>query len=640
MRFFGKRSVVVATAAISGVVMLGVEQASAQYLFDRLFGGNNIRRVEREAPPEPQKVVIPKVASPQYYDYKVDALVRVNFGALIAAVNDARQPDEASAGQVIVAAVAEPGRDTPPIALPERAVQADAFATAIAKLSEFDLLAEKDIADAIVAFYGGRPDFVWVRDGKPSHRAEEALAVLAEAREHGLTAEQYTVPAIDRPAAEGEEIDTASRLAEFEMALSARVLRYVRDAHGGRVDPNRISGYHDFAPKTVDFGHVLEVLADTFAVRTYLEGWHPQNEAYAALRAELAELRKSEEKAIVVAPDTFVRPGGSTPEFAKLLAIIERDADAAFRAEFGPLLAEKAGAEIYSDDLVAVIKAAQEKAGVKPDGIIGPRTVAAIAGDSKADRVEKVRIALEQLRWLPSDLKQRHVFINVAEFRARYVEDGVEKLSMKTVVGMSSKQTFFFQDQIEYVEFHPYWGIPRSILVNTYLPKLVNDPGYLDRIGYEVSDGSGRRVPSSSVNWAAYGAKPPFDVRQPPGPKNALGEMKIMFPNRHAIYMHDTPEKYLFDRENRAYSSGCVRLEDPRAMAAAVLGWDRDRVVERLKGARGQEDLKVKVPVYVAYFTAWPDSAGTVNYVPDVYDRDAHMLKAMDKIDAVRSPGV
>jgi L,D-transpeptidase YcbB len=634
MRLFKTRNATVVIAALSGLAMLGVEQASAEYLFERLFGGRNVRRVEE---PAPKPVVIPKVSSPQYYNYKVDSLVKVDFGALISAIDDiATETDEASSGGVMLASIAEPGEASPAIPLPDSAT--GAFATAIGNLAEFDLFAEKDIADAILAHYSTRPDFIWVRDGKPSHRAEEALAVLAEARAHGLVPDEYAVPALDRPAAEGEEIDQALRLAEFEMTLSARVLRYIRDANGGRVDPNRISGYHDFALKTVDYGHTLDVLGDTFAVRTYLEGWHPRNQAYAALKAELAELRASEEKAIVVSPDLLLRPGGNSPEFAKLLQIIDRDADAAFREKFGELLAASAGTEVYSNALVPLIEAAQVKAGVKGDGIVGPRTVAAIAGDSKADRLDKIRIAMEQIRWLPSDLGQRHVFINVADFHARYIEEGAEKLSMRVVVGSRSNQTNFFQDEIEYVEFHPFWGVPRSIIVNEMLPKLLNDPSYLDRIGYLVTDGRGRRVSSSSINWAAHGARPPYDVRQPPGPSNALGELKILFPNKHAIYMHDTPAKSLFERESRAFSHGCIRLHDPRAMAAAVLGWDKEQVAERLKGSHGQEDLPTKFPVYVAYFTAWPDEAGAINYVPDVYNRDSYMLKAMDKVDDSRVP--
>ena len=133
----------------------------------------------------------------------------------------------------------------------------------------------------------------------------------------------------------------------------------------------------------------------------------------------------------------------------------------------------------------------------------------------------------------------------------------------------------FFYDEIEQVDYNPYWGVPQSILVNEMLPRLRRDPGYLDRAGYEVSDSKGRRIPSSAVNWGAYGSKIPFDVRQSPSEANALGELKILFPNKHAIYMHDTPQKALFKQDMRAFSHGCVRLADPRGMAAAVLGTTR-----------------------------------------------------------------
>lgn len=621
-------------AAIAALAIPGVPDASAQSLFERIFGGGiRERRVLDEQPTPPPA---PKVSAPSYYTYKADPLVAVNFKALVAA--HARQPQASVAvtGSVQLAS-AEAGGIALAGGAPEAARPNETFADAIASLGKIELYAEKDIAEAIVAHYATRTDFAWVKNGAPSPRALTALEVLGEAASHGLAVEDYAVSLPDTASFNTDE--TVRELARFEVTLTARVLRYVRDAHRGRVDPNRLSGYHDFAQKPLDYAAVLDAIdKDVIAPRAYLQLWHPQNQAYAALRSELEMLRGSMENAIVVAPDTFLRPGQSSPEFAKILQLIERDADAAFLAEHGAALTAAAGTEAYSQELVPLIKAAQQARGLKPDGVIGPRTVAAIAGNSKADRVSKVLVAMEQLRWLPSRLGERHVLINVPEFKARYVEGGEEKLAMRTVVGKTATQTFFFQDEIEYVEFHPYWGIPRSILVNKYLPKLYQDPGYLDRIGYEITDARGRQISSSSINWPAHGANIPYDVRQPPGPKNSLGEMKIMFPNRHAIYMHDTPDKYLFDKESRAYSNGCVRLQDPRGMAAAVLGWSRDEVATRLKGAHGQVDLTEKVPVYVVYFTAWPQADGAVGYSPDVYGRDAYVEKAMRRVDEVRAP--
>ncbi len=651
----------VSAAAVIAVLGTGVQPASAQGLLEALFGKNQHGRIQREVPPElvqpTPPPAPPRVTGPSYYTYKTDALVRVDFSA----IHPDRTDDQAmhapagiDAEPVGSTATAVPGApldvaSATPIVLTDETEPAQTDAAVereqeqaathqkltdaqIAALQGHELMAEKEAAEAIVSHYSQSPEFIWVADGQPSETARAALRTFEDAASHGLDPHDY---AVTLPAGADD-----AALARFEMELSARALRYVRDAQSGRVDPNRISGYHDFAPKELDRAAVLSALADSDDAAAYLEGFHPQNAQYRALRTELAALRKAAENDIVIAPNTVIKPGQTNPEFPKFLTLIDRQADEAFRAEHGEALTRSLGTDIYGQDLVPVIKAAQRAAGVGDDGVIGPRTVQAIAGDSKATRIHKVEVALEQARWLPSDLKDRHVFINTPSFTATYVEDGAEKLSMRTVVGTLSTQTYFFQDEISYVEFHPYWGVPRSILVNKYLPKLYSDPSYLDRNGFEVVDRRGRAISSSSVNWAQYGANIPYDVRQKPGRGNALGEMKIMFPNRHAIYMHDTPDKHLFERDNRALSNGCIRLADPRAMAAAVLGWDREAVTARLDRPHSRENLSVKVPVYVAYFTAWPDQAGKVAYFNDVYGRDDKVLTAIDKVEALRTSGV
>jgi L,D-transpeptidase YcbB len=206
---------------------------------------------------------------------------------------------------------------------------------------------------------------------------------------------------------------------------------------------------------------------------------------------------------------------------------------------------------------------------------------------------------------------------------------------MRVVVGTKENQTSFFKDEIEYVEFNPYWGVPRSILVNEMLPKLQRDPSYLDRIGYEVYTLNGKQISSSSVDWWGGGADR-VTVRQPPSEKNALGELKIMFPNKHDIYMHDTPQRDLFAKDVRAFSHGCIRLHQPREMAAAVLGTEMDTIEARL--ALGHNSLKLdqRVPVFVTYFTAWPGQDGKVQYFDDVYGRDTYTLKAMKATEDVR----
>ncbi|RWO50354.1 MAG: murein L,D-transpeptidase [Mesorhizobium sp.] len=628
MKFLGNKATVMPLVAIAATLAFGVPQAGAQGLFDMLFGGGVKHAPKGEFPPPPSKhKPKPKapasgggggarISSPSYYTYKADRLVRVDFSAL------APTPEPA----------------TPQDAAFVPSATGGAFREAVASLGDYELLAEPDIAKALIAYYSANPDFIWISGTSLNSRAQDAVRVLGEASSYGLTPADYTV---EVPAAGASTTDANAQLKElvrFEMALSARVLRYAHDAQNGRVDPNRMTGYYDFPAKPLDLQGVLRTLAHTQQVRTYLESRHPQNAEYQALRVELESLQASAENEIVVDPKLLLKPGETSPELPKLLTLIARNLDDEMGGAYGEILSRLATSEVYDPELVPVIKAVQQKAGMKGDGVIGPRTVATLAGTSKADKLLKVEVALEELRWLPSDLGSPRVFINQPAFTASYIDNGEEKLKTRVVVGRTTNQTSFFYDQIKQVDFHPYWGVPQSIIVNEMLPRLRSDPGYLDRSGYEVTDSRGKRIPSSAVNWGAYGANIPYSVRQQPSEANALGELKILFPNKHAIYMHDTPQKSFFQRDMRALSHGCVRLQDPRGMAAAVLGTSVDYIAEKLKHGHSTENVTRTIPVYVAYFTAWPDLSGKVEYFGDVYDRDSRLKQALDATEAVRSP--
>ncbi|MER9892723.1 murein L,D-transpeptidase [Mesorhizobium sp. M0119] len=630
MKLLGNKATVLPFAVAAAMLAFGAPKAEAQGFFDMLFGGGVKHAPPKGNFPPPPSKYKPKapaasgggggggaqISSPSYYTYKSDPLVRVDFSALSAAPEPATPQDAAF----------------------EPAATGAAFREAIAGLDGYDLYAEKDIAKALIAYYSANPDFIWVTGTSPSSRAQDAVRVLGEAASYGLTPADYTVEVPAAGESAGNADERLKELVRFEMALSARVLRYARDAQSGRVDPNRMTGYYDFPPKPLDMEGVLKTLAHTQQVRTYIESRHPQNSEYQALRVELEALQASAEDEITIDPNLLLKPGQTSPELPKLLTKIARNLDDEMGGAYGEVLARLATSQVYDPELVPVIKAVQKRAGMKGDGVIGPRTVASLTGTSKADKIQKVRVALEELRWLPSDLGSPRVFINQPAFTASYIDNGEEKLKTRAVVGRPTNQTAFFYDQIEQVDFHPYWGVPQSILVNEMLPRLRRDPGYLDRAGYEVVNAHGKRIPSSSVDWGAYGAKIPYGVRQLPSEANALGELKILFPNKHAIYMHDTPQKSFFQRDMRALSHGCVRLQDPRGMAAAVLGTSVDYIEDRLKHGHSTEDVTRKIPVYVAYFTAWPDLSGTVEYFNDVYGRDIRLQQALDSTEAVRSP--
>ena len=268
----------------------------------------------------------------------------------------------------------------------------------------------------------------------------------------------------------------------------------------------------------------------------------------------------------------------------------------------------------YNAELVKAVKDMQEQSGLRRDGIIGNRTLAALNGESGAEKVSKIILSLERLRWLPRDLKRKYVFVNQAFFETWMMEDGREIFRSDVIVGKPLHQTAVFTDEMEKVVLNPRWYVPRSIIYNEMMPKLYNNPYYLQDQGYEVLDVQGRQVDSASINWSQYGEKNiPYNVRQPAGPRNALGRVKFLFPNKHAIYMHDTPSRGLFKHKVRSLSHGCVRVQKPMEFAEIILkteGWSPSKIANAVATGQNQTvHLSSKIPVYLGYYTAWADAS-------------------------------
>lgn len=629
-----------ATLALgSAFVGVGADTAQAQGFFDRLFNPKYHRMQELRARDEllREKARTVRVSAPKFFTYKPDVWKSVSFAALaeVQTAAVAANGDQAGEGEGVAA-------DTAPAVLTEFDKARPAL-----KTLDFEMLPE--VADALKTFYREHPDFLWIEDGNANSRALSAKMALADADKEGLDPDDYEVdlPSFERAAPEtvsaddaGPNLEREKALMTFELSFSSAVLTYVLDAERGRIDPDRISGYHDLPRREVDLVAVLEKIKSMDDLEAYLVSRNPQNPQYAALKKELARLRAEDEAEdqIVIAPGTFLKAGGSSPEMKNIVAAIRKNGSNELKERNADALAAYAGEELYSPELVAMVKDFQKENRLSADGIIGKNTIKAMVGETNVAKIAKVKLAMERRRWLPVDLGARRVFINQPAFTATYYEPGTEPLSMRVVVGKKSNQTNFFYDKIRLVEYNPYWGVPYSIIVNEMLPKLAQDPSYLDRAGYEVTTVSGQQVSSSSVDWYAVASKQQsINVRQYPGSSNALGQVKIMFPNKHHIYMHDTPSKSLFNKDVRAFSHGCIRLQDPKAMAAAVLGKSKDYVTGRInQGQNAQEDVTGDIPVYISYFTAWPNDDGTIGYFDDIYDRDMYLLKALDITEKTR----
>lgn len=609
---------------------IGATSASAMTLMDFIRGGqgrqqstqvsapvpvNPVQTLDAAQPPR-VKQPLPTVDAPKYYTYKADQM------RLVSTVH--------FADPVVTGAVADASPS--PVAI-------DSGISHRRYLADARVMATNDIAKAIETYYADQnKPLLWVADHAVSDKAKAAMAVLADAGSVGLDPADY---AVTLPSADAENADPVLRdraLMQFELALSSKILMFVQDTVRGRLDPNRISGYHDFKRKDVNLTAMLDVLSASPDVTAYLNSRNPSNQQFLALKAELAKLRAesgSDGSHISISLTGILKPGGSSPEMANIVKAIQHRGSDALKAAHADLFDAYPGTPDYTPELVSLVEDFQREKGLTADGVIGPSSVRAMVGENNDVKIQKLVIAMEQLRWLPPELGPRYVFINQPAFMVYYYNNNQEQLSMRVVVGSKQHQTFFFENQVQTVEFNPFWGVPQSIIINEMLPKLRSDPNYLDRMGYQVEVG-GQAVASSSVDW--YGSTKNISVRQPPSSDNALGELKILFPNSHAIYMHDTPQKSFFKKDMRALSHGCVRLADPRAMAAAVLNTTVDDVAKQI--ATGQNKavaVPQKFPIYIAYFTAWPNKDGVIQYFNDVYDRDAATQKALDATSKART---
>ena len=255
------------------------------------------------------------------------------------------------------------------------------------------------------------------------------------------------------------------------------------------------------------------------------------------------------------------------------------------------------------------------------------------------ERIAQIRINLERWRWLPVDLGERHIVVNIAGFRLFVVDSGRTVMTMRAIVGRPYRNTPIFTDVMTYLVFSPYWHVPSGIAGRDILPKIQKDAGYLRANGFQVFRGwdSDRPIDPGTVAWASLTrANLPYRFRQDPGPQNALGRVKFMFPNDFSVYLHDTPSRDLFNETSRAFSSGCVRVEQPADLAMYLLndpvGWDRHAIDSAMNQRRERTvRLRASMPVHLLYWTAWAGDDGTLEFPIDIYGRDARLRRALDQ---------
>ena len=481
---------------------------------------------------------------------------------------------------------------------------------------------------AIREFYAAR-DFKlhWSDARRPSEKAGAARELLRRADIEGLEPEDYRIAG-----APAERFENRAAAARFEIALSDALLRYLGDLRTGRVAPARLDPDLFVAHPAFDLAEALERLVAGDDIRSVAARYAPANPVYRNLRDSLAAYRRIAGRGgwSAVSSGPKLEAGTAGPRVAALRTRLAATED---------LPGSDTTGETFDHSLTQAVSTFQTRHGLDADGIVGPATLAALNVPVE-NRISQIKWNMERWRWMPDDLGTRHVLVNIAAFELHGVVNGTIRKRMRVVVGREYRRTPVFSDAIRYMEVNPYWHVPPTIAVKDLLPKIRADLGYLASEGFAVLDGWGadaRRLDPQRIDWNALDKGGfPYKLRQDPGTKNALGRIKFMFPNKHDVYLHDSPARELFGREVRTFSSGCIRVEDARALAEFLLSTQTEPTTDALNAALAGTETRIvrlaePVPVHLAYFTAWTGEDGTVHFRKDIYGRDRDLAAALKK---------
>lgn len=477
----------------------------------------------------------------------------------------------------------------------------------------------------------------WTDNDGPLPQVDDLIRAIRGARREGLRPADYHLGKIETALAEIRQDQRANRaldpgrLTDLEVLLTDAFLIYASHLLAGRVNPETIDSEWIANRRGEDLASVLENALTTGEVEQVLAGLLPPQSGYAKLREALARYR-----------DIAARGGWpEVPDGPKLQRGDRSERVVALRArlmEEGDLVGG-AGAdrEAFDDTVEEAVRRFQVRHGLDVDGVVGRATLAQLNVPAP-DRVRQIELNMERWRWLPQDLGERFILLNIANFELDVVEGGLPVLTMRAVVGRTYRRTPVFSTSMTYLVLSPYWNVPPNIAVKDILPTVKKDPDYLARLNIRVFRGWGaeaQEIDPGTINWSLLGpGNFSYRFRQDPGPVNALGRVKFMFPNRFNVYLHDTPARELFAKNVRTFSSGCIRIEKPIELAEYVLQgstrWTREVILsESAKGVEQTVRIPRPIPVHLLYWTAWSEQDGTTHFRPDIYGRDARLAPAL-----------
>ena len=469
---------------------------------------------------------------------------------------------------------------------------------------------------AVEKFYTAR-DFapIWTQGGKLTESGKGVVARLKDAASDGLNPADYPIP--EFAAAASPEV-----LADADLKLTASMLDYARHAQSGRMHWSQVSGDIQYPEHPTDPTEVLSNITSAKDASVALDSYNPPHKLYLALKKKLAELRgQGEGQVNQIADGPTLR---YMPARGKQPAIeVEDDRVPQLRAKFG---VENPDDRHYDGKVADAVRRFQATVDLKATGILDDRTIRALNSPKHDRQIDTVVVNMERWRWLPRDLGapaigNAYVILNIPDYTLKVMQNGAQVWTTRVVTGQPGiHATPLLTETMKFITVNPTWNVPPSIIYNEYLPALQQDPSVLERMGLKLEhnrDGS-------------------IHISQPPGERNALGRIRFNFPNKFLVYQHDTPDKHLFAKEDRAFSHGCMRVQNPDQYASVLLNITEPNAhytPEKIRGMYGHSEIDLKfptpIPVNITYQTAFVDDDGNLQFRKDVYGRDANMLSLL-----------
>lgn len=487
-------------------------------------------------------------------------------------------------------------------------------------------------------FYEHRTfDPAWSNDRGPLPLADDLVKAINHADREGLRPTDYHIFKIETILAEIRENQAKKkslnprRVVDLDLLLTDAFLIYGSHLLAGRINPQTIDAEWFANRREADLAQVLQNALENYQIIEALKSLLPPQPGYALMRKTLARYR------------AYAAKGGwqTVPDGPKLQKNDQNDRVIALRNRLmitddltQSLVEEPAN---FDDTMEQEVRKFQQRHGLDVDGAIGTKTLAAL-NTSVDDRIRQIEVNMERWRWLPQDLGKRHILVNIANFELDVCEDSQQVLTMLVIVGKTYRRTPVFSDKMTYLVLNPYWHVPPNLARQDILPQIKKDSTYFARKTIKVFDSWGadtKEIDPKTIDWSKVTAKNLIHrFRQDPGPENALGRIKFMFPNQFNVYLHDTPSLELFKKMVRDFSSGCIRIEKPIDLAEYVLKgapkWTRKDILAALaKGVEQTVRLPEPIPVHLLYWTAWATENGTIHFRNDIYDRDKPLVEAL-----------